>query len=85
MRLKAHLVAKDYAQTYKIEYSYTFSPIAKLAFVRLFISLATTHNWPLHQLDIKNTFLRCNLQEKVYIKQPPDFIAQESSKVCRIH
>ena len=58
-RLKAHLVAKGYAQTqtYGIDYSNTFSPVAKLTYVHLFISLVTSYDWDLHQLDIKNAFL----------------------------
>ena len=43
-RLKARLVAKRYAQTYGVNYSDTFSPIAKMTYVWLFISLAATHN-----------------------------------------
>ncbi|XP_071900983.1 uncharacterized protein [Coffea arabica] len=73
-RLKARLVAKGYAQIYGEDYS-----------VRLFISMAATHNWPLHQLDIKNAFLHGDLQEEVYMEQPPGFVAQgESGKVCHI-
>ena len=47
-RLKARLVPKGYAQTYGVDYSDTFSPVAKMTYVRLFISLATTHSWDLH-------------------------------------
>ena len=78
-------MAKGYAQTYGEDYSDTFSPIAKMTYVRLFISLAATHNWDLHQLDIKNAFLHGDLQEEVYMEQPPELVAQgEIGKVCRI-
>ena len=84
-RLKARLVAKGYAQTYGVDYFDTFSPVAKMTSVRLFISLAATHNWDLHQLDIKNAFLHGDLQEEVYMDQPPEFVAQgEIGKVCRL-
>ena len=43
-RLKAHLVAKGYGQTYGVDYSDNFSPIAKLTFVRLFISLVASYD-----------------------------------------
>ena len=84
-RLKARLVAKGYAQTYGVDYSDIFSPVAKMTSVRLFIFLAATHNWDLHQLDIKNAFLHGDLQEEVYMKQPLGFVAQgEIGKVCRL-
>ena len=84
-RLKERLVAKGYAQTYGVDYSNTFSPVAKMTSVRLFISQAATHNWDLHQLDIKNAFLHGDLQEEVYMEQPLGFVAQgEIGKVCRL-
>ena len=63
-------MAKGYAQTYGVDYFNTFSPVAKMTYVWLFISLAATHNWDLHQLDIKNTFLYGDLHEEVYMEQP---------------
>ena len=51
-----------------------FSSVAKMTFVQPFISLAATYNWDLHQLDIKNAFLHGDLQEKVYIEQPPGLL-----------
>lgn len=47
-RLKAHLVAKGYAQMYGIDYTETFSLVAKLTSVRIFISLVATNHWPLY-------------------------------------
>ena len=74
-RLKARLVAKGYSQTYGVDYSNTFSLVAKLIFIRLFISLAATNGWDLHQLDIKNVFLHGDLAEEVYMEQSPGFVA----------
>ena len=66
--LKARLVAKGYAQTYGVDYYYTLSPVAKLSFVRLFISMAASQDCPLQQLDIKNVSLHGDLHEEVYMK-----------------
>ena len=80
-RLKAHLVAKGYT----LNYYDTFSPVAKMASIRLLFSMATMRSWPLYQLDIKNAFLHGDLAEEVYMEQSPGFVAQgESGLVCRL-
>ena len=67
-----------------MDYFDTLSPVAKLTYIRLFISLVATHVWDLHQLDIKNVFLHGDLVEEVHMEQPPGFVAQgEIGRVCR--
>ena len=82
LKLKACFIAKGYAQTYGIDYSDTFSPVAKFIFFCLFIYLVA-YDWDLDQLDIRNAFLHGGLPKEVYIEQPPRFLAQrEIGKVC---
>ena len=78
-RLKARLVVKGYTQVYGSDYGDTFSPVTKIASVRLLLSMAAMCSWPLYQLDIKNVFLRSDLSEEVYMEQPPSFVTQAKS------
>lgn len=70
----ARLITKGYTQTYGINYDETFSSIAKIASVR---TLALNVGWPLYQLDVKNDLLHGDLQEEVYMEQPPRFVVEE--------
>ncbi|GAA0174332.1 transmembrane signal receptor [Lithospermum erythrorhizon] len=83
-RYKARLVAKGFTQTYGVDYTQTFAPVAKLNIVRILISIATNLDWPLHQIDVKNAFLNGNLEEEVYMLPPPEFEKLFGSKVCKL-
>ena len=72
--LKACLLAKGYIQILGLDYNNTFSPVAKVTSVSLFISMAAICSWSLHSLDIKNAFLQGALRE-MYMEQPPRFVA----------
>ena len=81
-RLKAGLVAKGFTQTYDLDYTETFSPVAKLNSICIIIFLAANLDWPLHQLDVKNACLHGDLTETVYMAQPPGL---ESKGECVCH
>ena len=82
-RYKARLVARGFSQAYGLDYHETFSLVARLSSIRVLFSIALDLSWPLHQLDVSNTFLYGDLDEKVFMEQPPWYIAQgESSEVC---
>ena len=84
-KYKARLVAKGYAQTYGIDYEETFAPVAKMATVRAVIAVAASKGWIMHQMDVKNAFLHGELQEEVYVEQPPSYAdPNHPDYVCRL-
>jgi hypothetical protein len=75
---------KGYTQTYGIDYQETFSSVAKSNSVRVLLSLAANHDWPLHQFDVKNAFIHGDLEE-VYMDVPPGYTATYGDKVvCKL-
>lgn len=83
---KARLVAQGFHQTLGIDFHETFSPVIKPPTIRLILTLAASHNWPVLQLDINNAFLNGHLQEKVFMYQPQDFEDPiHPSHVCQLH
>ncbi len=84
-RYKARLVAKGYAQTYGIDYKETYSLVTKMTTVRAIITMATIKGWSIHQMDVKNVFLHGDLQEEMYMEQPPGYVDQtHPNLVCRL-
>ncbi|WVZ89852.1 hypothetical protein U9M48_036205 [Paspalum notatum var. saurae] len=79
---KARWVVRGFSQQPGVDYDETFSPVVKQATVRVVLSIAASHAWPIHQLDVKNAFLHGQLTETVYCQQTPGFV-DPSARLAR--
>ena len=65
---KAHLFAKGLSQQKGIDYSNTFSHVAKMNSIRLILSLVANFGWSIHHMDVKSAFLHDDLAEEIYME-----------------
>ncbi|XBI71622.1 hypothetical protein VPH35_065793 [Triticum aestivum] len=83
---KARLVAKGFVQRAGIDFEEIFAPVARLDSMRVLLAAAAQEGWEVHHLDVKSAFLNGELEEEVYVVQPPGFEhAGARSKVLRLH
>jgi hypothetical protein len=69
-KCKARLVAKRYAQQYRIDYMEVYAPMIRLDTIRLIIALAAQEGWSIFQFDVKSAFLHGELSKEVFVQQP---------------
>ena len=85
-RYKARLVARGFSQQYGVDYHETFAPVVRLNTFRSLIALAVHKNMVVHQMDVKTAFLNGDLNETVYMKQPPGMEEQgKENWVCKLN
>lgn len=84
-RYKALLEVNGKSQQIGVDCDETFSLVVKPTTIRTVLSLAVSPGWLIHQLDVKNAFLHGDVNETVYMFQPPGFTDQRfPNYVCRL-
>nr|GEU62105.1 retrovirus-related Pol polyprotein from transposon TNT 1-94 [Tanacetum cinerariifolium] len=83
IRNKARLVAKGYAQEEGINFEKSFSPVARLEAVWIFVACAAHKSFPNHQMDVKTAFLNGPLKEEVHVAQPDGFVDPDHPKKAK--
>jgi hypothetical protein len=74
-----------YAQVEGIDFEETFSPVAKMEAIRLFLAYACSKNIKVYHMDIKLSFLNGELEEEVYIEQLEGFqLSENVYYVCKL-
>jgi len=80
---KVRLVAKGFTQIEGLDYEETFSPVVRIASIRVLLALVAYVDLELIQMDVKTTFLNGILEKEIDLDQPLGFISKgQEDKVC---
>ena len=74
------MVAKGFTQQEGIDYTETFSPVARHTTFRLLLALGTTEQFHYAHADVKTAFLYADLKEKQYLRLPKYFVKYMQDK-----
>ncbi|GKB44135.1 putative ribonuclease H-like domain-containing protein [Tanacetum coccineum] len=64
---------KGHTQEEGIDYDEVFAPVARIEAIRLFLAYASYMGFMVYQIDVKSAFLYGQIEEEVYVCQPPGF------------
>jgi hypothetical protein len=84
-RFKARLVAKGFEQREGIDYGELFAPTTRSASLRALLAVAADRWLHIHQMDVKTAFLNGELQEELWMQQPPGYSSADATQACRLH
>ncbi|GKA13623.1 retrovirus-related pol polyprotein from transposon TNT 1-94 [Tanacetum coccineum] len=77
LKNKARLIAKRFRQEEGLDFEESFTSVARLEAIRIFIANAASKNMTVYQMDVKTAFLNGELKEEVYVHQPEGFVDPE--------
>nr|GEW49299.1 retrovirus-related Pol polyprotein from transposon TNT 1-94 [Tanacetum cinerariifolium] len=79
------LVVRGYHQEEGIDFKESFTPVARMEAIRIFLAFAAHKSFTVFQMDVKTAFLHGTLKEDVYVCQPEGFIdADHPSHVFKL-
>lgn len=82
-KYKARLVARGFTQIYGENYWETYAPVVKCSTIRLLLASAVEKGMIVEQVDVRNAYIKSELNEIIYMKQPPGFNG-DNGKVLKL-
>nr|GEU47833.1 copia protein [Tanacetum cinerariifolium] len=79
LKNKDRLVACGYRQEEETDFEESFTPVARLNPIRIFLAFVAHMNMIVYQMDVKTAFLNDILCEEVYVSQPDRFVDKDNS------
>ena len=70
---KARVVAQGWNQVPGLDSGSIYAPVCMIQSVRITCCISVHSGLPLHQMDDSTTFLYADIQELVFVEQPPGF------------
>nr|GEY37038.1 hypothetical protein [Tanacetum cinerariifolium] len=74
IRNMTRLVVRGYRQEEGINFEESFSPVARMEAIRIFLAYTAHKGFTVYQMDVKIAFLHGSLKEDMYVCQPKGFI-----------
>ena len=85
VRNKERMVCKGYVHIEGIDFQETFSPVAQMEAIIMFLAYTCCKNIIAYQMDVNLIFLNVGVEEEVYIEQPEGFsLSDNKDYVCRL-
>ncbi len=72
-RYKAKIVARDFTQTFGVDYNKKNSLIAKFVLIHCILAPAAIKDMEIHQMDVKIAFFNGDLKKEIYMEQRKGF------------
>ena len=78
------MVGQGFTQTFGVNYDKTYAPVCCLASLRTICAIAARNEWPIHQMDVYNAYVNADLDEPLYMRQPPGYIVHSDQHVLKL-
>nr|GEY93203.1 hypothetical protein [Tanacetum cinerariifolium] len=78
LKIKARLVAQGFMKEEGIDFEESFTPVARIEAICIYVANAANKNITIFQMDVKMAFLNGKLKEEVYVSHRKGFVDQDN-------